>query len=128
MGFANKVGYLYRGSYHKLLTENIYPFFSKKQVYIMIQERMKKDLDSELNKLYGFLGVAEYHLGVRKVTAAEATDRKLDLDLDGKKNFYKKWKSKYPPMNPDVKRRLMEYYKFPNKKLFDLIGPISEWS
>ena len=126
---ANKKGYLYRGCYYKQLINNVLPFFSKNNLYIIIQERMKEDTDNELNSLYNFLGVDTYRLGVEETTAEIATNRNLDLVKDGAIKSYKVWDTKYEPLSANIRKELAEYYKIHNDNLFELLGyTIKEWS
>lgn len=125
---AKKYGYLKRGLYHKQIVENVLPFFKKEQLYILIQEKMKENTNTELNKLYRFLGVSEFNLNVKKVTSKEATDRNLDLKKDSQLQFYKNWNSKYDQMSYSVRTQLNNYFKEPNKCLFNYLGyKIKEW-
>jgi len=123
-----KNGYSNRSKYFSLIEENILPFFRKEDLYIIVQEEMKKNTDNELNKLYKFLGVSEFHLDTNTVSSELATNRNLDLEKDKKIKSYKVWNSKYKPMNPELKKILKDYFLFENKKLFNFLGyEIKDW-
>jgi len=127
---AEKKGYLNRGKYYKQITKNILPFFPKENLHIIIQERMKNNLNEEMNKLYKFLGASELNYGIQKVTFQEATNRNLDLKKDSKIKLYKVWKSKYKlSMDKNLKSQLKEYFKKHNDKLFKFLEyDIQEWT
>ena len=128
MSLAGQRGYLYRGLYYLQISNNILPFFSKENLYVVIQERMKSNTNYELNKLYDFLGVDQYDLKVKETTAEKATGRSLDLNKDGKDKNYKVWSTKYESMPLELKDDLAQYYRKHNEKLFEFLGyKIEEW-
>lgn len=128
MSLANQRGYLYRGLYYSQIMNNVMQFFPKENLYIVIQEWMKKYTSYELNKLYDFLEVDPYQLDVNEVSAEEATDKRLDLNKDGEVKSYKVWSSKYETMSLEVRNALSQYYKDHNEKLFGFLGyEIKEW-
>jgi hypothetical protein len=125
---AKQHGYLKRGMYFNQIYENILPFFQKDQLYVLIQEAVWNNTNVCMNDLYQFLGASPFQLDVRKVTSKEATDRNLDLEKDKNLKFYKKWKSNYPSMSGSVRTQLENFYREPNKKLFNFLGhKIKEW-
>ncbi len=112
-------GYRNRGKYYRRLEENVLPFFPRDQVYLVVQEWMIRDTNKELNKLYKWLGKPEIKLDVSKVRFE---------DRDKTIKHYKKWRSKYRPMRPPIRRELLEYYKEHNDRLFEWLGyEIKEW-
>ncbi len=122
------VGHLERGLYSSQIQNNVIPFFKKKNLYIVIQERMKKDTTTELNKLYDFLEVGRCDFETLEVTSESATDRELDLDKDGGIKSYKKWSTKYKPMSENLEKDLCEFYDHSNELLFKFLGyKIEEW-
>ncbi len=122
------IGHLQRGLYYEQIKNNVLPFFPKESLYILIQERMKDNVVGEMNRLYDFLNVKKCNFDTMEVTSAEATNRNLDLNKDGKVKAYKKWSSKYPPMSSNIEKDLYMYYKEHNKLLFDFLGyRIEEW-
>ena len=121
-------GHLYRGLYYSQIRDHVLPYFPRESLYILIQERMKKDTTAELNELYGFLGVDKLDFETMEVTSEEAIDRELDLNKDGEIKSYKKWSSKYEPMSSNTERDLEIYYKEPNRLLYNFLGyKIDEW-
>lgn len=122
MNLAQQRGYLYRGLYHYQIVNHVLPFFPKKNLYVMIQEKMKKDTSKELNKLYKFLGASQYDLTAKKITSEEATNRELDLNKDSKVKNYKVWTTKYEPMSSELRSSLVGYYKPYNNELFKFLG------
>ncbi len=121
-------GHLYRGLYYLQIRNHVLPCFPRENLYILIQERMKEDTTTELNKLYKFIGVNKCDFETTEVTSEEATNRELDLNKDGKIKAYKKWSSKYEPMSSTTERDLLKYYEGPNRLLFDFLGyKIKEW-
>ena len=125
---AEKKGYLTRGKYYKQIMNNILPFFPKENLYILIQERMKNDTCGEMNKLFEFLEVSKLEYDVQKVSFQEATNRNLDLKKDSQVKSYKIWQTKYKPIDSKLDKRLKEYFKKHNEKLFEFLGyNIREW-
>lgn len=125
---AKKRGYIRRGEYYNQLKNNVLSFFDPSQVYLIVQERMKKDTNKELNNLYDFIGVSKYDLNSYSVAARVATDKELDLVADSKIKNYKVWSSEYKPMTKIIRKQLEEYFKPHNAKLFKFIGnDIPEW-
>jgi len=47
--------------YFKHIKNNVLKYFDKKQIYIVVQERMAKDTDNEMNKVFKFLGIRAHH-------------------------------------------------------------------
>lgn len=116
---VNDKGYRKRGGYYDLLDSNVLPYFSKEHLYLVIQERMYKDTQGEIDKLSDFLGVEHAQMPVSMV---DSKDRDKNMDS------YRKWKTKYNPMSEKAKRELSKYYLEPNKRLFDFLGEeITEW-
>jgi len=127
---AERKGYLNRGKYYKQITKNLLPFFPRENLYIIIQERMKNNLNEEMNKLYRFIGVSELNYETQKVTFQEATNRNLNLEKDSKIKSYKVWKTKYnKPMDSKANTQLKKYFKKYNEDLFKFLGcSIKEWT
>ncbi len=116
---VNDKGYKKRGRYYDLLSNNVLPYFSKEHLYLVIQERMYKDTQAEIDKLCDFLGAKYAQVSVN------AVDSK---DRDKKMTSYRKWKTKYGPMSEKSRDELKKYYAEPNKQLFDFLGEeIAEW-
>jgi len=112
-------GYKERGKYHDMLMNNVLPFFDKEQIYISVQELMKKNIDEEINKVYQFLGLPPSHSDVTSVSFKERDDT---IDQ------YKSWDSGYEPMPDKTRKKLREFYKPHNDKMFEWLSyDIPEW-
>lgn len=117
--FWADTGYQHRGKYFNLLEKNVLPYFHRNRIHIVVQEWMKADTDSELNKIYQFLGLDEHHLVVEDV---KADDRDKEI------TDYKKWSTPYEPMAVDVRQKLLDFYRHYNDDLFEFLGyTIEEW-
>lgn len=117
---AKDKGYIERGKYHELIKNNVLGLFSKKQLYMVVQEKMKENTDVELNKIYEFLGVSEFHADIQKVKFS-----KRDKSMSG----YRKWESSYPPLNNKIRGKMLSIFKEENEKLFEFLGyRILEWN
>jgi hypothetical protein len=121
-------GHIERGFYYKQLINHVIPYFPKENVYVLVQEKLKKNTDEELNKLYKFLGVSDYHLDTMRITSEAATDRKLDLKKDGQIKAYKVWGTEYKPLGKKSREILYSTYADQVEKLFNFLGyEIYEW-
>lgn len=113
-------GYIKRGKYYELIKNNVMGLFSREQLYIVIQERMKNNTHEELNKIYKFLGVPEFHTQIQQVKFK---------NRDGKLNGYRTWSSSYPPLDNNVREKYLPIFRKDNEKLFDFLGyEITEWN
>lgn len=106
----------------------IYSIFPKNNVYVMISERLKKDDNKEMNKLYKFLGVEEINLEVDSSNYKKYDKFKTKYSEFENSKSYTKWTTtKYKMSNKD-RKILQDYYRGANKKLFELLGyEIKEW-
>jgi len=117
---VNDKGYRKRGRYYELISNNVLPYFPKEQLYCVIQERMYKNTQKEIDKLSDFLGVE------RALVPVNIVDSK---DRDKKMKSYRKWQTKYGPMSEKSKNELKKYYSEYNKQLFEFLGEeIVEWA
>ncbi len=96
---------LKRGEYI-LHIANLLQYYKKEQIFFLISERMKTDLQVHLNKLYSFLGVSSEPAQYRKYHVRS-----------------------YPePMNSETRQKLLKYYGPLNDQLFNFLGEeIEEW-
>jgi len=113
-------GYQHRGKYYQMLEQNVLPFFSRDQIYIIVQERVKSNTLSEMNKLYDFLGLPHHDEKIVRVTF-----KNRDSVVDG----YRQWSSNYrQKIKPSTLQWMKELYVKPNDRLFDFLGErIEEW-
>jgi hypothetical protein len=109
-----------KGRYMKMIKNNVLPFIKKENIYISVQEWMRKDTNGELNKIYKFLGLQELDLEVKHVKA----DQK-----DVQMNEYKEWSSKKNKgIRRTDRRMLAKYYVSDNGMFFNFFGQkIGEW-
>jgi hypothetical protein len=108
-----------KGMYFSQIKKNILPFFDKDDIFISIQERMKYDLNMELNKIYNFLNVD---------TIEHKTHRVSSKDKDGDVSGYRSWSSKYPPMTKSDRKYLNKKFKSSADDIRRFIGDtVEEW-
>jgi len=109
-----------RGEYSVQLLRSVFPLFRERQVYIVVQERMKQDLVGEMNRLYAWLGLDNHDAKVIDTSFASR-----DLPLDG----YRTWSTGHTiPMAEKERDELQAYYMPFNEMLFSVMGgPIEEW-
>ena len=101
--------------YFKHIKENVLRYFNKKNIYVVVQERMNKNADDEINKVFKFLGVRPHH---DQWIAFKTSDQS----------------GKYGSINYGTKdygeavKKLSRIYGPCNKQLFDFLGQeIEEW-
>lgn len=75
------------------------------QIHILSTENMKNEPQLELSKIFEFLQISKYQI----------------------KNPQKQKMYNYEKMSSKMKRKLLDYYKPHNEKLFDMIGKKFEW-
>ena len=115
-----KKGFWDRGEYYDRIEKNVLPFFSSKQIFVSVFERMKADPNKELNRVYDFLGIDHIEMPVEKVKFEKR---------DGKVDGYRNWGSNYKPIDGDARKQLLSEYEDANNKLFNFLGySIDEWS
>jgi hypothetical protein len=125
---AEKKGYLRRSKYYEQIVNHVLPFFSKENLHIIIKEQMKNNTQNVMNDIYDFIDVQKLNFGIQKVTSQEATNRNLNLEKDSEIKLYKVWQTKYEPINSKLEKKLKEYFKKHNEKLFEFLGyDIKEW-
>jgi len=125
---AESRGYIKRGKYYKQIKNNVLPYFPKENLHIVVQEQMKDNTQLIMAGIYDFLEIPPIKFGTQEVTSQEATNRNLDLDKDSKIKSYKVWQSKYKPMDSKLEKKLKEYFKKHNEKLFKFLEySIQEW-
>lgn len=96
--------YVARGLYATQLTD-WYRQFPTERVFVMCYERFINDLDKEFGSLCHFLGIAR-EIGVEQIHLNSG---------------------RYPPMQEGTRRQLSEYFREPNRKLYNLIGDDFDW-
>jgi len=138
---ANKVGqfsfdlfkkqYARKGKYYNHIKDKVLDFFPASQLHICVAEHMKKDTSNEMNKVFNYLGASEFHLDT-KIIPGDRTERAPTLGADIKKNrkenFYRVWTKGQLELKGKMRRKLLEYYKPHNERLFEFLGyEIKEW-
>ncbi len=120
-----------KGNYMKILRKNVFPFFDREQLHIVIQERMKAETNQEMNKIYEFLGLAPYYSLTETVHAKERDQPVVSTNrgfVPGVRNNYKTWATEYPPLKSEIRRKLIKSYKADNEELFEFLGfRVQEW-
>lgn len=91
-----------RRGYYDEIIEYLYSKFDKKNIFIGISEKIKKNKFKFYNKIYKFLGA-------RKL-------EKINLDCDTHIRKYKK------PIHKILQKRLYKIYKPHNERLYKIIG------
>lgn len=114
-----KKGVWERGKYYDRIKNNVLSFFSAEQICVSVTERMKQDINKELNRLYNFLEVKNIELSVKKVRFKKR---------DGEVKEYREWSSGYKPLESSIREELIDEYQTENEKLFNFLGyEIPEW-
>ena len=118
------------GKYFTLMENNIFPFFDKSQVYVVVMENMKKNTTDEMKKLFEFIGVEDLGYPSKEIDPLlrKNRTRNQDVKLSQSQKFYRVW-SRYPTkLTGRLRNELLEFYKTDNEKLFDFLGyEVEEW-
>lgn len=96
--------YLGRGRYAEQL-ERWFRYYPREQFLIMRSEDFFKDPGAVCARIHAFLGLPAWDLGVYKNANP----------------------GKYPPMNPETRQRLQEYFRPLNQRLYEMIGEDFGW-
>lgn len=98
-------GYLLKGMYAEQI-ENLYAWFPKDQVFIVIAERVRRNLARSYANVFAFLGVCPF--------ATHYAEHFI-----GRPG---------PPIKPQLRSLLADIYRQPNERLFKLLGyDVLEW-
>jgi hypothetical protein len=116
------------GEYMFYIERCILPSIPEKNIYFSIMEWTKEDLNSEMVKLYEFLGLAPYEAEVEKTVIESKVNNELPyLELFKENTNYHVWSQSYHKEIIDT-RELYDYFKPHNDKLFEFLGyEIKEW-
>lgn len=96
-----------QGFYQQHIAGNLMKHYPRQQQYIVIQERMMRNSDKEINKLYTYLGLNEYH----------------DIFFNEKSKYPKRTESELKTL-----AYLSKLYKVHNEVLYEWMGyKIKEW-
>jgi len=124
--------YFNDGKYITHIKNNILPFFDSMQMKICILEYMKKDLTSEMKKVFDFIGVEDLNYKSKKVSVPlvrPGRTRIQDIEISRKEKFYRYWSTSNEKLKGSVRKQSLEYFKPHNEKLFNYLGyKIDEWS
>lgn len=94
--------FIQRGLYYEQILE-ILKYFPKDNLYIVISEKVRNNMDEEYQKIFNFLGLLEYHDTFEEIFVSQKKDT-----IDKKSNIYKVLKKIY---NSDVKK-LEKFIKY----------------
>jgi hypothetical protein len=100
-GITLEGGIIIRKGLYIDLIENLLKYYPRKQVFILISEQMKQDMQGIYNKIFDFLGI-------------ERTQINFDMDVHTGK--YEK------PMSPWARETLNKIYSPYNERLFHFLG------
>lgn len=107
------------GLYLKRLEKNVLRYFSRHQLFVVVQEWMYRHVNREMSKVHEFLGVEEQDLETWTLSADER-----DVELDK----YRRWRTEYEPMDPLTRESLLQEYAAENQRFFEFLGyEIPEW-
>ncbi len=103
---------MYRHDHYDLLSRGFYAkqlkifqkYFSMEQLHISIFERFVKNVNGGLNEMVHFLGLSSFDFPEAQLFKSPSKD-----------------------MSSVQRAKLVDFYKEPNKRLFDMIGDIPEW-
>ena len=79
--------------------------FPKSQLLVVSSEDLATETDNTLATIFDFLGLPNHKI----------------------KDLTKRNEAKYPPMNPDTRKTLVEYFRSHNEKLYSLLGRKFNW-
>jgi len=96
--------YLARGFYAEQL-QIWMKLFSKEQLLVISSEDLASKTNETLTMIFDFLKLPNYKI----------------------RDLTKRNEAKYPPMNPDTRKTLVEYFKPYNEKLYSLLGRKFDW-
>lgn len=102
--FNEKHSYLLKGLYVKQL-QIWTKLFSLKQMFVISLEDLTKNPTQTMNQVFKFLNLPEYSI----------------------KNPQKRKMKKYPDMNSNIRKTLIEFYKSHNEQLYNLIQKNFNW-
>lgn len=115
--------------YYKHIKNRVLEYFPRESLYICISERMRKNTNEEINKIYNFLGAEQYNLNNKEVSHEKGHIKGRLISTVSNQNFYKSWQVKYDPLPIKTRKKALEFFKPSNEKLFEFLGyEIEEWS
>ena len=128
-GYKDVVSLSDKGRYHKLLKNNVLPCFSRDQLHICVAEWMRRDPNTEIQKVYDFLGLEHHSLPNARLESSIAHGKgKLKAEVK-RPNDYKEWHNEYPELPVSTRMQLLKLFEQDNNKLFNFLGyTIPEWS
>lgn len=105
---ANDYYILSRGLYSKIL-KSWFEYFSKDQIFIIKSEDFFTDPNKVMNEVFEFVGLPNFDLDsyFHHHNSADKTD--------------------YPPLNPETREYLVNYFKPYNQELENLLGRKFNW-
>lgn len=106
--------------------KNLLKFYSRKQLLIIIFEKMEKNFQKTLDDISNFLGVEKNNININKMLNKMEKKYKLAIEKLSQAD-YNNWDRK-KIQSKKTKEILYKIYEPYNKKLFDFLGyKIKEW-
>lgn len=130
--------YLDRGKYIEQL-RRYRKYFSKEQMLILINDDIKRNPEKTMGRIFKFLNVNDnfvspnWHIPVYtgkspKIWMLQRLKRYIPFKVVHVVIDKINLKQGYPPMNPQTRKKLIEYFKPYNKKLEKFLGrELSNW-
>ena len=124
--------YLKHGLYAMHL-ENWYRYFDTNQILILDTKEFQKFPDQILQKTFNFLNIKKFEIKKLNPNKMKKLYSMNDqrISENGKTDSINKTKlnvQTYPEMKNETKKRLQEFFKPHNEKLFSLIGRRFDWN
>lgn len=114
------------GKYFQNLNRCLLKVVPKKNIYIVVSDRMKKNTTEEMIKLQRFLGVDEIDIPSKEIQWGKKTSL---YDASQDDSSYVTWNAhSKKKIDKKVRKHFLNLYKSHNERLFNFLGyKISEW-
>ena len=124
--------YLKHGLYAEHL-ENWYKYFQKDQILILDTKEFQKFPDQVMQKTFSFLNIEKFEIKKLDPTKMKKLYSMNDERISENNKTESMNKTKlnvqtYPEMKSETRKRLQEFFKPHNEKLFSLIGKRFNWN
>lgn len=117
------------GLYIKTLKANVLSVFEKDQLYICVTEWMKRNTVEEMNKIYEFLNLPNAEIERKVVDPPLPNNAPENMKMFRQQPWYRVFDNYQNSITGPIRKQMLQYYKEPNKQLFDFLGyEIEEWS
>jgi hypothetical protein len=121
---------LSEGRYIHYIKNCVLPNIPRENIYFIIMERMKEDLNRCISKLYNFLGADPYKSEIKTEILKDVNQSESHyMKLFKNNSNYQIWSHKYYTDAPDSElKKMYEFFKPHNDELFKYLGyEIKEW-